>query len=71
MRPVIPSAVGRVWRAKVPTVILSAVGRVWRAKDLVLDLLRGLFAFPANGLGGESSPAAAVESRYSRPRHCC
>ena len=53
------------------TVILSALGRVWRTKDLVLDLLRGLFTFPANGLGGASSPSAAVEARYSRPRRCC
>jgi hypothetical protein len=32
------------------------------------DLLRGLFAFPANGA---SSTRAALEERYARPRRCC
>ena len=37
----------------------------------VVDLLRGLFAFPANRPVGGSSAAAAAEDRYSRPRRCC
>lgn len=37
----------------------------------LLDLLRGLFAFPAHRLSGEANAAAAVEARYSRPRRCC
>ena len=53
------------------TVILSALGRIARAKDLVHDLLRGLFAFPANRTPKGSSVVAAVEARYSRPRRCC
>jgi hypothetical protein len=36
-----------------------------------VDLLRGLFAFPANRTPSGSSAVAAVEARYSRPRRCC
>jgi hypothetical protein len=35
------------------------------------DLLRGLFGFPDRPKVVETTVAAALEERYSRPRRCC